>query len=112
MDETHATGADTLLGVLTKAREDGFDASFATGENGHITCHTCNEAFPAPEAQVDHVRRLEGASDPADMLLVAALPCPRCAVQGTIVLGFGPEAADADQAVLADLDLGRAEHRP
>ena len=49
------------------------------------------------------LRRLEGASDPDDMLAVVALACPACGTQGTVVLGFGPNATAEDSDVLKAL---------
>ena len=46
---------------------------------------------------------MEGASDPADMLAVAAVICPVCNTSGTLVLGYGPEADADDADVLASL---------
>jgi hypothetical protein len=49
------------------------------------------------------LRRLEGASDPADMVAIVAVTCPRCGNQGTAVLAFGPAASAEDSDVLAVL---------
>ena len=54
-----------------------------------------------------HLRRLEGASDPDDMLAVVGLACPHCSAQGTAVLGYGPEAAAVDAEVLERLEDAR-----
>ena len=53
------------------------------------------------------IRRLEGASDPDDMLAVVALECPVCSMKGTIVLHFGPEASAEELDVLAEFDRNR-----
>jgi hypothetical protein len=55
------------------------------------------------------LRRLEGASDPADMLAVVALECGVCNASGTMVLGYGPAAADADSDVLRALQDRRED---
>jgi hypothetical protein len=49
------------------------------------------------------LRRIEGASDPADMIAIAAVKCPNCGTKGTAVLGFGPEADEDDAEVLRRL---------
>ena len=69
-----------------------------------LECSTCHESFDVAEARVDALRRLEGASDPDDMLAVAALECPECAARGTVVLGYGPVASAEDSAALAALE--------
>jgi hypothetical protein len=58
---------------------------------------------PASAIVVHELRRLEGASDPADMLAVAAIACPACGTRGTLVLTYGPEATAGDDAVLSHL---------
>jgi hypothetical protein len=57
------------------------------------------------------LRRLEGASDPDDMVAIVAITCPNCAAQGTVVLGYGPMATLQDAEVLKELqdDRGDAE---
>ena len=44
-------------------------------------------------------RRLEGASDPDDMISVVAVTCPRCGTGGTLVLKYGPTAPENEAAV-------------
>jgi hypothetical protein len=54
----------------------------------------------------DHrLYRLEGASDPDDMVAVAALRCPSCKTRGTLVLSYGPETSAVDADVLCCLDV-------
>jgi hypothetical protein len=84
-----ATEATTLTEVLDGYSAAGYDGSFTV------------VAVAAGEAPMASLRRLEGASDPDDMLAVVALTCPRCGNQGTVVLGFGPSATSEDGDVLA-----------
>ena len=88
--ETVATGTTTLTDVLAGYAQSGFDASFSVREPAQMECHTCNQTFAASETPMASLRRMEGASDPADMLAVVALTCPHCGAQGTAVLGYGP----------------------
>ena len=55
------------------------------------------------------LRRLEGASDPAEMMAVVAITCPRCEARGVLVLGYGPAAAVEDSDVLRALDDQRGD---
>jgi hypothetical protein len=55
------------------------------------------------------LRRMEGASDPGDMMAVVAIECPSCQAQGTLVLGFGPAASAEDSDVLLVLRDFRAD---
>jgi hypothetical protein len=98
---------ETILDVLGELESQGFAGQFMPREGGQVECLTCHRLSPADETVFRHLRRLEGASDPADMLAVVGLACPHCNAQGTAVLGYGPEAADLDTEVLALLEDAR-----
>lgn len=99
-----ARDASTITDVLATFHADGFDGQFLVQEGGVLECAACRRASPASDVAVHHVRRLEGASDPDDMLAVAALVCPSCGARGTVVLGYGPVAAVEDADALAALE--------
>jgi hypothetical protein len=93
-----------LLAVLSQLEADGFDQQFNSRPNGMIHCFSCGQDTPAQDCAHGPVRRLEGASDPADMLAVIPVKCPHCGVQGTIVANYGPETTVEDAEVLVALD--------
>jgi hypothetical protein len=68
-----------------------------------VRCFSCDTEFAPADAAVETLRRLEGASDPDDMLAVLPVTCPSCSVRGTLVLAYGPEASLEDSEVLAAL---------
>jgi hypothetical protein len=75
-------------------------------EDSMVECATCHARTPANHMVGDHrLYRLEGASDPDDMVAVAALRCPSCGTRGTLVLKFGPEASAEEADVLRCLDV-------
>lgn len=90
----------TLTKVLQAFADDGFAADIRPEAGGRLLWSSCGHSAPATEVVVAHQRRLEGASDPDDLLLVVAAPCPTCGVGGAAVLAFGPTASEADTAVL------------
>ncbi|MCU1500992.1 MAG: hypothetical protein JWM12_346 [Ilumatobacteraceae bacterium] len=98
-----ATESSTLTELLAAYADAGFDGSFSAYEGAQLECHECGARFAASEVEMASLRRLEGASDPADMVAVVALTCPRCSAKGTAVLGFGPAAAPEDGDVLGAL---------
>lgn len=102
-------GADTLLSVLAEADAAGYGAQLVATVDGCVRCSACDTCSPADSVEVDGARRLEGASDAADLSLVAFARCPACAAAGTIVLGYGPNASEEDVAVLGGLDLAAAD---
>jgi len=108
MDDVPGEGEDeTILDVLGELESLGFTGQFMPRESGQVECLTCHRLSPADETVFRHLRRLEGASDPADMLAVVGLACPHCSAQGTAVLGYGPEATALDTEVLEQLEDAR-----
>jgi hypothetical protein len=91
----------------------GFTAQFGTRPGGRIICFTCHTEVPADECELVSLSRTEGASDPDDMLAVAALWCRSCGAQGTLVLNYGPEAGEDDVDVLRHLeDVDKRRENP
>ncbi len=95
--------AETLRDVIDELEESGGRGQFGAREGGIIRCFSCQENFAPADAPVQTVRRLEGASDPDDMIAVLPLTCPRCGTGGTLILAYGPEAPLEDSEVLAAL---------
>lgn len=101
-----ARDATTLGEVLDGLEAEGYSGQFIARQGALLECTTCKTQTPASKAAGSHrLRRLEGASDPDDMLAVAALTCPSCGTKGTLVLNYGPEASSTDDEVLQTLDV-------
>lgn len=111
-DDAHATtGATTLGGVLAEFVADGYGAEFGVDdETGDVQCYTCNHTMRADNLAIERSRRLEGASDPADMAMVLALACLGCGTKGTLVVRFGPEASAGEAKLLRALRDDRGGH--
>jgi len=104
-DRSDEESVSSPVVVLHHFAAEGYTASFTPGPSpGTIVCPSCGMASRADELAIGDERRLEGASDPDDMVLVVAAACPVCAARGVIVLGYGPHASGVD----ADLVLGFA----
>jgi hypothetical protein len=99
---------DSTLGEVMEAFElEGYRGQMAARPAGLVLCLSCHRESDASEMEVNRLRRVEGVSDPAEMLAIAALVCPVCGTPGTLVLGYGPEATRDDSDVLARLaDVG------
>jgi hypothetical protein len=108
-----ARGSETLIDVLARFRREGFTGSFtplqtdAVSTGARLRCEQCRAEFAAEEPTVTELRRLEGASDPDDMLAAIALECPRCAARGSLVVNYGPTATTGEAAVLVALQEPR-----
>ena len=100
-----ANPTDTPLGQVVDQYDRGDDGSFRTVPGARIECLTCRRDFPAEEVDADRLARLEGVSDPADMVMVVTVSCPNCGACGSLVLPYGPDAS------AEDADAVRAMHR-
>jgi hypothetical protein len=98
-------GDVTLIQVLSELARSGFDHDVLVDQDdGWLTCGVCRARTSARDANVDSLRRLEGASDPADMAAVLAMTCGSCGSRGTAILRFGPEASPGEAAVLVAME--------
>ena len=104
--------ASQLIDVLQHAEANGFAAEFevAGDGSGHedLWCPHCEVESSASSFERAWSIRLEGASDPADMLHVSALTCPKCGTGGVFITPFGPTASQRQASVLRALP--EAEH--
>jgi hypothetical protein len=98
-----------VLEVLASYAASGFAAEFSVDDNALVLCHSCRNRLDPSDLDEVSLRRLEGASDPADMLAVVALSCPRCNADGILLLNYGPEATAEQGQVLLALNDHRGE---
>ena len=108
-DQAAPSDNTTLTEVLAGYAEAGFTSSFAAQDDGVVRCDSCGSGLDPSRIHMRSLRRLEGASDPADMMAVVALECDVCGASGTMVLGYGPAASDVDGDVLRTLQDRRAD---
>lgn len=98
-----ARDPSSMFEILRDFQANGYAGDLFAEEGGDIRCGTCGVSTPAGSFEVAELRRMEGASDPADMAAVVAAPCPACGAKGVLVVMYGPEAGPADQDVFAAL---------
>jgi hypothetical protein len=98
-----AGGESTIIEVLEGYANGGFDSSFIVTDEADLECVECGNVTAAAKFSMSSLRRLEGASDPADMVAVVAITCPVCGSRGTAILGYGPSATEQDSGVLKEL---------
>lgn len=109
MDPEEASDGVTLTEVLDGLEEEGYSASFGVDDEGATTCRACRSVMRPETLDIDGLRRLEGASDPADMAAVLAVRCHGCGALGAIVVRYGPEAGPGDAALLRSVDFERRQ---
>lgn len=104
-DGNQPRDAETLVGVMKMAAAEGFATDLRAVPDGLVRCAHCDQESAASDFAPSQYRRLEGASDAADMMIVVLANCPHCDAGGTLILGYGPNAGEDDADVLASLDL-------
>ena len=111
MSNDPAGDESTITDVLEGYAQGGFTSSFDVTDSSTLECHECGAESPPSEVSMSSLRRLEGASDPSDMVAVVAITCPACGARGTAILGFGAMATQEDSDVLKGLrdDRGDSE---
>jgi hypothetical protein len=97
------TDPTTLTEVLADYDAAGFTGAFDVTDTALVRCLTCMSESDPAVLDVLSLRRLEGASDPADMLSVLSLVCPSCESRGVLVSNYGPEASPQQAAVVQAL---------
>lgn len=90
----------TLVDVLASYAEAGFDANHGVTDDGDFRCGSCHDTSPTPSVEMVSMRRLEGASNPEEMMSVVAARCPRCGAAGVVVAHYGPAGTIADAEFL------------
>jgi hypothetical protein len=108
-DDFQPSDETTLTDVLEAYAQGGFTSSFVVSDDSQLECIECGTVSSPAVVSMSSLRRLEGASDPDDMVAVVALTCPSCDSKGTLVLGFGPMATLQDSDVLTSLRDDRGD---
>jgi hypothetical protein len=93
----------TLAELVGQFEAAGFMGQMAARPGARLLCFSCRTESDAADVELVDLLRIEGASDPDDMLAVAALVCPSCGARATAVLGYGPEATEDDADALMQL---------
>ena len=106
------TGGLTILEVLRDYEERGYQGQFAAREGGVMKCFSCGARNEPKQVHLDSLRRVEGASDPADMALIGALKCPSCGARGTATFKYGPDAPPEDADAMRLIEDIRACLQP
>ena len=91
--------------------ERGYKGQFGAREGGAIKCFGCGTSNDASSVIMDSMRRIEGASDPDDMSMIAAVQCPQCGERGTLTVMYGPMASPEDNEALRRLGDAREAMR-
>ena len=104
------TGPDldgtSLASALRSLEDEGYQGQFVVERDGPIRCTHCGTKSPPDDLPMLAHRRIEGASDPADEILIAGVQCPSCGTRGTLLLPYGARALRQEAKALSHM------HRP
>jgi hypothetical protein len=95
----------TLTEIVNSLESDGYVHQFTPAAGSTVECSGCLQQIDAASLAVASIRRLEGASDPDDMMSVIAARCPSCGALGTLILGYGVNASVDDGEISRALDV-------
>jgi hypothetical protein len=93
----------TLTAVLDDLGAAGWAGNATVTEDARIRCPSCRSELAPANVGVDSLRRMEGTSDPDDMLAVIAVTCGSCGEKGALVVHYGPTASPEEAEVLLAL---------
>ncbi|MGK2959022.1 MAG: hypothetical protein ACSLFB_11625 [Acidimicrobiales bacterium] len=108
-ESTDPSESITLTEVIDGYRDSGFAGDFWAEDPSSLRCGSCDSVLDARRVPMHSMRRMEGASDPDDMVVVVASTCPVCGARGTAVLGYGSMATITDADVLVALQDRRCD---
>jgi hypothetical protein len=100
----NATDATPLGEALATYEAEGYTGQLGAADGGLVICYTCHQTSAPGDVALRALTRTEGASDPDDMVAVAAVTCPRCDTKGTLVLHYGATASTEEDDVLRALE--------
>lgn len=100
---TPTTSADdSVTTTLAHLSQFGPLGDFSLRPQGQVQCFSCQHVFSAVVFSTKNSTRLEGESDPDDMMIILVGKCPNCYAEGALSLKYGPNASDHEmQALLA-----------
>ncbi len=97
-------GGATIRDALDLFAERGYRAGLHVNEDGGLQCLACRQTALPRHFAVHDLYRIEGASDPDDEAIVAAVQCPGCKALGAAVFAYGPHASAEEMLALGDLE--------
>lgn len=92
------------MDALREYESQGYGGQFAAEADGVLKCFTCNQGSRAEDVQRTSLRRVEGVSEPDEMVSINALICPNCGAKGTAVFKYGPGATPEEGEVMRRLN--------
>jgi hypothetical protein len=98
---------DTLTDSTRRLQADGYTANLYASDDSMLRCDSWPDAVDPETVQVDDMRRFEGQSDPADMVILFAITT-QDGHRGLYTPAFNAQTPPEDAAVIKAL-RGRSQ---
>ena len=92
----------TFSDCLEKAREEGYAADFIVRDGG-LAAPDGNRTYSPAEITVENFYRFEGASDPADSMILYLISTPD-GMRGTLSDGYGVYADEKKASFMKEVE--------
>lgn len=102
--------SETMVEVINRWQAEGFGADFRAERPEALVmlrCGACGDFHDPAQAEILHIARFEGASDPDDEAVAFALRCVHCGTRGILVAAYGPNASEEEADAILALQDGR-----
>ena len=91
---------DTLSDAIRRLQADGYVGNWFANADHVLECNDSGDVLDPAEAQIDHILRFEGQSDPGDMTILFALQTP-AGSKGLYSAAYGAEMPAEDSEVIS-----------
>ena len=99
---------DTLSDAIRRLQADGYDGNWFANADHVLECNESGDVLDPADAQIDHILRFEGQSDPGDMTILFALRTP-AGSKGLYSAPFNAETPPEDVDVIARMQHQAAD---
>jgi hypothetical protein len=91
---------DTLSDAVRRLQADGYLGNWFANADRVLQCNESGEVLDPADAQIDHILRFEGQSDPGDMTILFALQTP-AGTKGLYSAPFNAETPPEDVDIIS-----------
>ena len=99
---------DTLSDAIRRLQADGYVGNWFANADHVLECNDSGDVLDPADAQIDHILRFEGQSDPGDMTILFALQTP-AGSKGLYSAPFNAETPPEDVDVISRMQHQAAD---
>jgi len=99
---------DTLSDAMRRLQAEGYTGNWFATPDFQLECNESGELLDPSDAQIDHILRFEGQSDPGDMTILFALQTP-AGSKGLYSAAYGALMPPEDSEVISRMQHQSAD---